>query len=72
VYAGPAEATAVGNLLVQAMADGRVASLDEIRQVVRDSFAVEVFEPNGHADWDAAYERFLTILESDGEAGCNP
>jgi rhamnulokinase len=63
VHAGPAEATAVGNLLVQAMADGRVASLDELRQIVRDSFPVETFEPSGRADWEAAYQRFLAYRE---------
>ena len=72
VHAGPAEATAVGNLLVQAMADGRIASLGELRQVVRDSFPVETFEPSGHADWEAAYQRFLAYRESDREDRCNP
>jgi rhamnulokinase len=72
VHAGPAEATAVGNLLVQAMADRRIASLDELRQVVRDSFPVEIFEPSGHADWESAYQRFLRYREMDREDRCNP
>jgi rhamnulokinase len=59
VHAGPAEATAVGNLLVQAMAEGHVASLEELRRIVRDSFAVESFEPAGTSAWESAYQRFL-------------
>ncbi len=42
VYAGPAEATAIGNLLVQMMADGRFPSLLDARAAVRDSFHITV------------------------------
>jgi rhamnulokinase len=45
VVAGPSEATAIGNLLVQAMGAGALGGLDEIRAVVRKSFAPETFEP---------------------------
>ncbi|MBV9443926.1 MAG: rhamnulokinase [Acidobacteriaceae bacterium] len=45
VIAGPAEATAAGNALVQAMGSGAVNSLDEIRAVVRQSFELEEFVP---------------------------
>jgi rhamnulokinase len=45
VVAGPAEATAIGNLLVQAMGAGELAGIEEIRAVVRRSFAIETFEP---------------------------
>ncbi len=50
VVAGPVEATAMGNLLVQAMADGKIASLDEGREVVRRSVTLERFEPGGDRD----------------------
>ncbi len=46
VWAGPVEATAMGNLLVQAMAAGEVADLAELREVVRRSVTPKVFEPN--------------------------
>lgn len=59
VIAGPAEATAIGNLLVQAMGAGVIKDLAELRQVVARSFPVTVFEPRGGAAWDAAYERFV-------------
>ncbi len=58
VIAGPVEATAIGNLLVQAMALERLASLEEARTVVRNSFPVEVFEPEAQAAWDDAYRRW--------------
>jgi rhamnulokinase len=63
VHAGPSEATTAGNLLVQAMADGRVGSLDELRRIVRNSFPVETFEPSGRGDWESAYQRFLAYRE---------
>jgi rhamnulokinase len=46
VVAGPSEATAAGNALVQALGAGQLGSLEELRQVVRESFAVEEFVPN--------------------------
>jgi rhamnulokinase len=47
VVAGPVEATAAGNALVQAMGAGQLKSLDEVRDVVRHSFQVEEFFPKG-------------------------
>jgi rhamnulokinase len=49
VVAGPGEATAIGNLLVQAMGAGELSGLNEIRAVVRNSFAPEAFEPAAYA-----------------------
>ena len=45
VVAGPAEATAAGNALVQALGAGQLGSIEELRQVVRESFTVEEFGP---------------------------
>lgn len=45
VIAGPAEATAIGNALTQAMGAGDLGSLEELRAVVRHSFEVEEFSP---------------------------
>ena len=59
VLAGPGEGTAIGNLLIQAMALGAIGSMDELREVVRNSFEVKTFAPENSAEWDAAYERFL-------------
>ena len=46
VWAGPVEATALGNILVQAMAAGEVADVAELRDVVRRSVTPRIFEPN--------------------------
>ena len=61
VIAGPIEATAIGNLLVQAMAAGEVASISEAREIVRQSFPVETYEPREATAWDEAYARFLSL-----------
>jgi rhamnulokinase len=62
VFAGPVEATAIGNLLVQAMAGGALASLSDARQVVRQSFALERYEPREPEEWDAAWQRFRCLV----------
>lgn len=61
VLAGPVEATAAGNLLVQAQALGLLGSLAEVRRVVRQSFMVTRFEPADGAAWEAAYARFARL-----------
>jgi rhamnulokinase len=61
VYAGPAEATAIGNIMVQAMAAGLVSSLEEIRTIVRESFEVRQYKPRPAKEWDASYERFCGL-----------
>ena len=63
VVAGPVEATAIGNILVQALALGHVATLSEARALVRRSFPVETFEPGATVAWDEAYERYLALSE---------
>lgn len=61
VLAGPAEATEIGNLAVQAIALGELASLDEAREVVRASFPPTVYEPHASAAWREARDRFEKI-----------
>jgi len=63
VVTGPVEATAIGNVLVQALALGYISSLAEGRAIVRRSFEVGVFEPKGTVIWDEAYERYLRIRQ---------
>lgn len=62
VWAGPVEATAIGNLLVQAIAMGEIKNLDQAREVVRRSFEIKCYEPEGTDAFDAAYDRFVSIL----------
>ncbi len=63
VVAGPIEATAIGNIMMQAVADGAVGSIAEAREVVRRSFDLEQYEPRNTAAWDDAYPRFLRVVE---------
>jgi rhamnulokinase len=62
VIAGPVEATAIGNLLVQAMAIGEVDSLDAARAIARASFPAARYEPRDSCQWNDAYTRFQAVL----------
>ena len=62
MWAGPEEATVVGNLLGQAIALGELASLAEARAVVSASFEPTLYEPTLRAEWTEAYARFEAIL----------
>jgi rhamnulokinase len=61
VVAGPVEATATGNLLVQAMAAGEIDSLEELRSVVRNSFDTETYTPQDVDTWNEQYRRFQSL-----------
>ena len=62
VYAGPTEATAIGNIMMQAKALGAVSSLVEIRQMVFDSFETKIFTPQDAAKWNEVYQRFIELI----------
>jgi rhamnulokinase len=64
VLAGPVEATAIGNVLVQALGLGVLGSLAEARAVVRQSFAVHTYTPQSPAAWEAPYEQFRQYREA--------
>ena len=61
VVAGPVEATALGNILGQALALGFVRSVDEIREVVAASTDLSLYEPGPASGWEAAYARFREV-----------
>ncbi len=65
VKTGPSEATAAGNVLLQMMATGELASLAAGRELIRDSFPSETFRPEDPAPWDAAYPRYLQTIGLD-------
>ncbi len=58
VEAGPVEATAVGNVIIQAITLGHLPSLKAARWMVRKSFELKLFEPRDRDDWAKAGERF--------------
>ncbi len=59
----PADAAAIGNVIVQALALGHIKSLEEAREIVRNSFKTETLLPYATA-WDAAYERLTRLCAS--------
>lgn len=61
VICGPVEATAIGNLMVQAKALGDVSGFSQIREVVRASFELQEILPEDKAQWDDACGRFLKL-----------
>jgi rhamnulokinase len=63
VLAGPAEATALGNIAVQILATGEATSLQEVRGIVDRSFPTEVFEPADTDRWNKEAERFQQYSE---------
>jgi rhamnulokinase len=58
VVAGPVEATAIGNIAMQAVADGDLDSIAQAREVIRGSFEVEEYAPRDPESWNEAYARF--------------
>lgn len=63
VLAGPAEATALGNVAIQILATGEASSLREVRAIVDRSFPTEVFEPLDTDNWLRHTERFEQYCE---------
>lgn len=59
VVTGPVEATAIGNVLIQARARGELESLSDIRSCVRASEGIQEYLPQDTEQWDAVYERFV-------------
>lgn len=65
VLAAPVEATALGNVLLQARSAGLLATLSDVRRFVRNSVRPEVYdpEPDEAARFDAVYETFVAGME---------
>ena len=61
VVAGPVEATAAGNVLIQAIAMGQVESVQALREIVRNSFPLHTFKPRDSDVWQKAYDRFTEL-----------
>ena len=64
VVAGPVEATAIGNVMLQAIAAADVESIAAARQIIGESFAVREYEPQDPHPWDEAFVRFQRLLEA--------
>lgn len=65
VVTGPVEATALGNVLLQARTSGEIGSLAEIRDVVRASSELKRYEPADVDAWQQAHRKFTELLSLD-------
>lgn len=63
ILAGPAEATSIGNIIVQMLAQNRISSLKEARSIIRDSFYIGAYEPHENPGLDERYDQFLRVIE---------
>ena len=66
VLAGPQEGTAIGNIMLQAKAAGMVGDIWEMRRIIADSLELKRFDPQDKEIWDAAYEKYLDIVNLNG------
>ena len=64
VSSGPVEATAMGNVLIQLMAQGEVEDLSRAREIVRASEKISYFEPENTDEWDKAYEKYIAVIDN--------
>jgi len=64
VCTGPVEATALGNIAMQAIAAGEISDMWEARRIIRNSTEIKEYTPNSETagEWDEAYARFLSII----------
>ncbi len=62
IEAGPIEATAIGNILVQALALGRIKDVYELRKIVKNSFPIKKFEPKNVNNWKDGYKNYLNLF----------
>lgn len=63
VLTGPTEATAIGNIMMQMKAIGKVKDIQEMRALIAKAIQLKSYEPQDTAAWDAAYERYKTACE---------
>ena len=62
VIAGPSEATAIGNIMLQALALGAADSVPAMRQIIRKSIKMQGYLSENEKDWNKTYEKFLEIV----------
>ena len=61
VVAGPSEATAIGNVMIQAMGAGVVSSLKEMRAIISQGVETQEFMPEATQEWEEAFKKYQTL-----------
>ncbi len=64
VITGPIEATAIGNILTQAIALGHIPTIEQGRQIVQNSCEMAAYEPGQTSPWNDNYPRFCKLIEA--------
>lgn len=64
VVAGPVEATALGNIILQLIALGELDSVEQGREIIMKTEKIKSYAPNHSSEWDSAYERYVNIIEN--------
>lgn len=67
VVAGPSEATAIGNIMLQAKAGGLVNDISSMRRLISASVETVSFEPQQAEEWETAYKKYLSCYREDIE-----
>ena len=62
VIAGPVEATALGNAIMQLRGIGMLTDVWEARELLKETLELEYYHPQSGADWDTAYTRFMGVI----------
>ena len=62
VVAGPSEATAIGNIMLQAISAGKAQDVPSMRKLVAASIPLKTFQPQDDAVWSEAYAQFKRIV----------
>lgn len=62
VVAGPTEATAIGNIMLQLIALGEIESIDEAREIIKKSEKVKTYKPENHNEWQTTYEKYINVI----------
>ncbi len=63
VYAGPIEATVMGNVAVQLISGGDIADVVEARRIIANSGQLKCYSPENTAAWGEAYEKFKSVTK---------
>lgn len=64
VIAGPVEATAIGNLIIQGIALGKIKDISQGREIIRNSFEMKEYMPSDSVKWNEKYSEFSKIINA--------
>lgn len=62
VYAGPIEATVLGNMSIQLITNGKIKNMKEARKIIKNSETIKVYEPQNIEQWNKNYSRFQNLI----------